>query len=761
MKPTKGCNKDFSTLPEFNPKVVLKDIMFAPVETDKDVNRCFKYFDSKNDTSRSVDNLWKLCGDGHCKSIKRCKSSLCKLRKDFFPSDRVVSSSTQRVYDVICPPGTMNLSCNSTNLVYLLTCTKCSLQYVGETIQGLNQRFSEHRQGIENSSAKSGCKILSEHFNSGHCKGAEYKVRILEKMCGSGRTERGAIDLNARRIRLKRERHWMLKLRTVYPFGLNAKIGDEFLRDDDDECISPKFPKLARQFVQGTKGSHLKQHKMSAESFLNQLDTILNTNIKEAMNFLRTCLHSLSKKVLKNIYMLIDNIIHDRDSNFFIQWYLAVHDIIVSKLYYIEPLKLNKKPTLVLNVNFVNKGVEMINLPKLLNLPILSASFPSDLPCIEKYTAPTVVYKLGDTIHSKLFNYKVFIKDLNLNEFLNNPNSLSCECSESVFKDNYHNHIVSGDLSIVKDLKLKELFQKGPQYREPVTINFEDSRKEIASSVKTLTKKWSNKYKVNEALFDAWQISFNDILNKRIKDLQESVVIKPFYPLLQKHSIIKQLEVLHSKFVITPIDKASNNVAFICKRHYAQVLVDELGLENTNDSAPTYIKITNMNIEQIVKKHDEYVKKLFKTSIEDKCLPNMHWTPKMHKIPSKARFIVAAKYCSLKGLAQAVTKVLKMFYKQVENYSRKSYFFSHVKTFWVIKNKDPVIKTLKRLNDRKCAQSVSTYDFSTLYTKIPHPELKNVLNEITDFCFNGCNDSKISIAKMELAGLMILNLRKE
>ena len=129
------------------------------------------------------------------------------------------------------------------------------------------------------------------------------------------------------------------------------------------------------------------------------------------------------------------------------------------------------------------------------------------------------------------------------------------------------------------------------------------------------------------------------------------------------------------------------------------------------------------------------------------CLPNMHWTPKMHKIPSKSRFIVAAKYCSLKGLAQTVTQILKMFYKQIENYERKSHFFTYVKRFWVIQNHEPVVKTLKKLSDRKKAKTISTYDFSTLYTKIPHSKLKYVLNEITDFCFKGCNDSKISILR--------------
>ena len=32
---------------------------------------------------------------------------------------------------------------------------------------------------------------------------------------------------------------------------------------------------------------------------------------------------------------------------------------------------------------------------------------------------------------------------------------------------------------------------------------------------------------------------------------------------------------------------------------------------------------------------------------------------------------------------------------------------------------------------------MSTFDFSTLYTKIPHDQLLYVLNEITDFAFKG------------------------
>ena len=41
------------------------------------------------------------------------------------------------------------------------------------------------------------------------------------------------------------------------------------------------------------------------------------------------------------------------------------------------------------------------------------------------------------------------------------------------------------------------------------------------------------------------------------------------------------------------------------------------------------------------------------------------------------------------------------------------------------------------LNKRRKATSVSTFDFSTLYTKFPHNELLMVLNSFIDFGFDG------------------------
>ena len=41
---------------------------------------------------------------------------------------------------------TDSLSCHSKNLIYLIECKKCHLQYIGETKRQLNERFGEHRR---------------------------------------------------------------------------------------------------------------------------------------------------------------------------------------------------------------------------------------------------------------------------------------------------------------------------------------------------------------------------------------------------------------------------------------------------------------------------------------------------------------------------------------------------------------------------------------------------------------------------------------
>ena len=63
-------------------------------------------------------------------------------------------------------------------------------------------------------------------------------------------------------------------------------------------------------------------------------------------------------------------------------------------------------------------------------------------------------------------------------------------------------------------------------------------------------------------------------------------------------------------------------------------------------------------------------------------------------------------------------------------------FYSGIKHFWVVDNNSDVVAALDKISK---AISISTFDFLTLYTKIPYDKLFDVLNLLVDIVFNSCD----------------------
>jgi len=55
--------------------------------------------------------------------------------------------------------------------------------------------------------------------------------------------------------------------------------------------------------------------------------------------------------------------------------------------------------------------------------------------------------------------------------------------------------------------------------------------------------------------------------------------------------VAKHLSLLHVKYVIFSTDKAPNNIVFVCKSHYIDCLIKELGIDNSLGN-PTYTPTT-------------------------------------------------------------------------------------------------------------------------------------------------------------------------
>ena len=120
----------------------------------------------------------------------------------------------------------------------------------------------------------------------------------------------------------------------------------------------------------------------------------------------------------------------------------------------------------------------------------------------------------------------------------------------------------------------------------------------------------------------------------------------------------------------------------------------------------------------------------------------MYWLPKMHYDPPRARFIIASSVCSKKPLSKITSSIFKHIFNHVHNFHKTSHFYKNYNRFWVIENSAPIIEKLTRINEKKNAKDISTYDFSTLYTKLQHDDLIQNLDGIVDFAFCGGNVKK-------------------
>ena len=121
-------------------------------------------------------------------------------------------------------------------------------------------------------------------------------------------------------------------------------------------------------------------------------------------------------------------------------------------------------------------------------------------------------------------------------------------------------------------------------------------------------------------------------------------------------------------------------------------------------------------------------------SEEDQNLPYLYWTPKLHKSPYKHRFIAGSSKCTTKDLSCLLTKVLSTIKDGLVRYCDTKTSRNGVNNMWILKNSTSLFSSLDQL-DVHTATSVQTFDFSALYTSVPHDLLKSRMSNLVRNAF--------------------------
>ena len=244
--------------------------------------------------------------------------------------------------------------------------------------------------------------------------------------------------------------------------------------------------------------------------------------------------------------------------------------------------------------------------------------------------------------------------------------------------------MITGDLNIISNDKLRKIISKGPKYREQKSFTWSHNFKIIMDSVEEYARSWAKREDVEVETLSEWVRSIKKLVKRRLYVLSKTISTKA-HSVFKDPKVAECLSSLHRDFVVVPADKAANNVVIVCKAFYYECLVKELGIGEIHNNS-TYQR-TTLTKEEIVRNHQS-VLETFNIHLKDDDLnlPSLYWTPKLHKSPYKQRFIAGSSKCSTKPLSKILTLILTTIKEGLQTYCDKVYSTSGVNQMWILRN---------------------------------------------------------------------------
>lgn len=135
-----------------------------------------------------------------------CGRRRCSHCKNIIKTDVFTSTNTQAPFKM-----RYATSCTSQNVIYLIECKRCKMQYIGQTNQQVSKRMNSHRFDINNYDGSGYGTNVALHFNSDSHSLDDFSFVPIDVV-------------NKEMDRLCKETYWIHKLDTLHPKGMNSKL---------------------------------------------------------------------------------------------------------------------------------------------------------------------------------------------------------------------------------------------------------------------------------------------------------------------------------------------------------------------------------------------------------------------------------------------------------------------------------------------------------------------------------------------------------
>ena len=326
---------------------------------------------------------------------------------------------------------------------------------------------------------------------------------------------------------------------------------------------------------------------------------------------------------------------------------------------------------------------------------------------------------------------------------------MNCQCDDpdvSRFVDAYHGHIVTGNLEIVQSVELRNIMKKGAKFRETPPISYEKLEQSLHRDIDNFVLKWINKEEKDSFVIEIenWHRLVKQKISEKIALIRVSNRNLPSKAVLSKASVRHELDRLQQKYVITIVDKCSNNFAIQCKKFYFLQGAKDLGLNDVG-GATTY-RLVPEDKNTIRNRIAREIKLKFNIDTEYENFPLIFWNAKFHKDPIKFRPIAGSRKKVLYPLEQVVGKIMKSLTSHFTAYCRVCERQTGKKHYFAIKNSIEMKNVLMSLKDK--ATSFDSFDFSNLYTNFKHAEILERLNWIIDVLYENAGKEFVCVNKL-------------